>query len=141
MSENQSVNVTLSEGCMIWEPFPGVLGPLSTLFSPAMGPGKPTCKDFINWLPYPLASGWMVQWEPLQEIHGGKRVKQTVCLVVSLQGGQRSVRCPSHTDVFDFDSNIHTFPLSLWPTYRSDGASPALKSSLWFFNSLLINRK
>lgn len=117
-----SVNVTQSEGCMIWGSFPGVLGPLSTFFCHAMGPGKPTYKDFINWLPCPLDSGWMVKRKLLQEIHGGKRVRQTVCLVLSLQSGQSSARCPSHTDFFDFDSNTHTFPSSLWPISRSDGA-------------------
>lgn len=73
---------------------PGVLGPLSTLLCPDPGPGRLTSKDFVSWFPCPLASGWMVQWEPLQEILGGKRVKQSVFLVVSLKGGHSSLRYP-----------------------------------------------
>lgn len=76
MSENSSVDVTQSQAVCMWGLFPGVLGPLSALL-PGSGPLEADLWD-VNWLSCPLTSGWMVQWEPEQEICAGKRVRGKV---------------------------------------------------------------
>lgn len=115
---------------------------------PCSGPWKADQKDFVSWFPCPIASGWMVQWEPLQEILGGKRVKQSVFLVVSLQGGHSSLRyLPPPTQTSLTLVLVGTlFPHLFWPTFRSEDGIPyhspgLLPYSVWFPNSVLINRK
>ena len=124
----------------IWGPFPGVLGPLSTLFCPALGPWRLTCKCFINCLPCPLASGWMVQWEPEQEICGGKGVNGKVfpwlfsCRVVIALFG-----APSHRllRLWLQQSHFRLTPCAL-PT---DGMVHLTTRTGCLQSSLLVNRR
>lgn len=43
------------------------------------------------------------------DLWGKENERQSVPLVVFLQAGQSSVRCPFHADFSDFGSNSHTF--------------------------------
>lgn len=93
-------------------------------------PGGWPVRTFINWLLCPLASGWMVQGEPEQEICGGKWVRGKVfpwlfsCRLAGALLGAPPTQT-SLTLVPRATLSSHPF----WPTYRSDGIptlSPAL---------------
>lgn len=97
-------------------PFSGVLGPLSTLLCPALGPVRLTCQDCINWLPCsigfeldgltgaPAGDPWRKESEA--KYFSG-------CLPVGWPvGGHNFIWCPFHTAFSVFGSSSSMVPSS-----------------------------